>query len=93
MMSPVEYIPPYQEGSSNTVNDARIVETKIPNGNFILVRVPGSEKKLVLYESLMPFLKTDSLLDSFNFKFPMFIIAFVFVVFYQLYKRKNKHTE
>ncbi len=73
---------------SPKISDARVI-----NGNTILVRVPGSSKKLVLYECIMPYYKSESFLDNFNFKFPMFIIAFVIVVLYQFYKKKKDSVD
>jgi hypothetical protein len=62
--------------------DPKMAETRVYNGNLILVRVPGFKNKIVLYECLIPYTKTDSFFDDYNMKFPMFLIAFGVVIVY-----------
>jgi hypothetical protein len=54
--------------------------------NMLVVK--SNDNTVTLFECLSPYLKQESFLDSFNFKFPMFIIAFILVVGYQIYKNK-----
>jgi len=68
------------------------VETiKSFNGDLILLSVsnPGSNQKSVLYECLTPRLQEKTDFDFFNFKFPMFFIAFAVVLFFQFLNRKE----
>ena len=56
------------------------------HSNMLAVRT--STNTLTIFECHSPYQKQDSFLDSFNFKFPMFILAFILVVGYQIYKNK-----
>ena len=61
------------------------------SSNLILARVPGSLGHLALYECIQPYVKPDAFFDSTtinNFKVPLFMMAFAFVIFYQV--RKNR---
>lgn len=54
----------------------------------MLVRVPGHQNKLMMFECLAPYIRYDSS-DGLNFKFPMFIVAIIVVIVYQMYKKKK----
>ena len=60
----------------------KLVDSRQAMGSLLLVRVPGIKNQIVLYDCLVPYLRHDSFLDGFNFKFPMFIIAFAVVIIY-----------
>ena len=71
-----------QLGDENaTLIDLNIAETKTPNGNLLLTRLPGSNNRLMMFEYLQPYVRPDTSYD-YNLKFPMFIVAFVVVVIY-----------
>ena len=69
-----------------------IVETiKTFNGDMLLFNVFNQEGKsiAVLYEWLTPVVIESKGFESMNFRFPMFIIAFLVVLAFQLFNKKN----
>ena len=57
-----------------------------------MVKVPNEPRKIALYDCLVPYIKVDSIFNDFNFKFPMFLIAFAVVIVYQIYKKKKPNN-
>lgn len=75
-----------------TVVDPFLIQTRISHANVIAVRQHNSNR-LAIFECLTPYIKQESILDGFSFKFPMFIVAFVVVIAYQVFKRKSGGAE
>jgi len=92
---PHTYIPHFletQEESKIASIVPYIPETRTQSGNYILLQVPGHPERLALYECLIPHVRPEAMTDWFNFRFPMFIVAFALVIGYQVYKRKFGKT-
>ena len=61
------------------------------NGDIVLIgqTSPEGNKRVVMYECLTPKLRDTNEFSFFNFKFPMFFIAFVVVLFVQFFNKKE----
>ncbi|CDW81154.1 UNKNOWN [Stylonychia lemnae] len=91
---PLRYQPRFQGDLDIDFSSAtKLAETKITYANALAIRSPKNPNQLILYECLAPQVKHDSMFENFNFKFPMFIVAFLLVIGYQIYKRKNNSYE
>lgn len=68
-----------------------ILSIKSFNGDLILIGVSpdANNNKVVLYEGLTPALQESKEYEMFNFKFPMFFIAFAVVLVFQFLNRKE----
>lgn len=85
--SPQPYVFQAKSLSGGSV-DPFLIQTRITHANVIAVRQHNSNR-LAIFECLTPYIKQESILDGFSFKFPMFIVAFVVVIAYQVFKRKS----
>eukprot|EP00347_Sterkiella_histriomuscorum_P013654 403363885 len=92
---PFSYKPKNLQNSGHffsSQDNVKVAEARISHANILAVKVPGRDNQIVLYECLAPQVKHESIFDNFNFKFPMFMVAFLLVVGYQFYKRKSSNN-
>jgi len=73
-----------------TQQQVGLPDMRTSSGNLLLLSVPSDRTKLLVLECLIPFSREDSVFDSFNFKFPMFLVAMGVVFFYQFWNRGKK---